>query len=155
MRLARLLVCMLLAWWPMMVVHETGHILGACLTGATIDNVVLWPWMISETTRSGSPAPLIDTWAGPVVGAVVPLTAFVLLRRRGRRWRGVTGFFAGFCLIANGLYLGLGWIDHVGDAGDLVRLGMPIAVLVAFGVIACVGGFYLWHRLDRARPSEG
>jgi hypothetical protein len=55
--------------------------------------------------------------------------------------------FAGFCLIANGVYLGVGWIDNAGDAGDLLRRGTPVWVLVGFGLLASGGGLYLWHRL--------
>jgi hypothetical protein len=140
-------------WWLMMAVHELGHVLGCLFTGATIEAVILWPWTISETVRSGSSAPLIDTWAGPVVGVLLP----VLIWLGSRRWRYAwwTGGWAGFCLVANGIYLGVGWIDEVGDAGDLLHLGMPVGLLAAVGSLGLVGGLWIWHvQVDRHRRAE-
>lgn len=130
-----------------MVVHELGHVLGCLASGARIEAVVLWPWRISQTVRSDSSTPLVDTWAGPVLGALLPLAVYGLVRWRGHRGRGreMTGFFAGFCLIANGLYLGLGWMDRAGDAGDLLRLGAPVGALIGFGVAAVSGGLWVWN----------
>jgi len=45
-----------------------------------------------------------------------------------------------------GAYLGVGWIWHAGDAGDLLRLGTPAWMLVLFGVAAAAAGLVLWHR---------
>jgi hypothetical protein len=133
-------------WWLMMAVHELGHVLGCLVSGARIEAVILWPWTFSETVRSGSSAPLVDTWAGPLVGVALP----VLLWWGFRSWPRLVpwvGGWAGFCLVANGIYLGLGWIDGVGDAGDLLHLGAPAWLLVAFGVIACSAGLWIWHVL--------
>ena len=130
-------------WWLMMAVHELGHVLGCLFTGATIEAVILWPWTISQTVRSGSAAPLVDTWSGPIVGAVLP----VLIWLAFRRWRHVSwiGGWAGFCLVANGVYLGVGWIDAVGDAGDLLHLGMPTWVLGVVGGLGLAAGLWVWH----------
>ncbi len=77
-----------------MVVHELGHVLGCLASGARIEAVVLWPWRISQTVRSDSSTPLVDTWAGPVLGALLPLAVYGLVRWRGHRGRGreMTGF---------------------------------------------------------------
>ncbi|MCY2968826.1 MAG: hypothetical protein NT069_35230 [Planctomycetota bacterium] len=56
-------------------------------------------------------------------------------------WR----FFAGFCLVTNGLYLAVGVWWGVGDAGDLVRQGSPSWTLLAFGVATVPLGFALWN----------
>ena len=132
-------------WWLMMAVHEIGHVIGCLLSGATVEAVILWPWTISETMRSGSSAPLVDTWAGPVIGALLP----VLLWLAVRRWRNGcrVGGWAGFCLVANGIYLGVGWIDAVGDAGDLLHLGMPAWLLAVVGSLGLVSGLWIWHVL--------
>ena len=134
-------------WWLMMAVHELGHVLGCCLSGATIEAVVLWPWTISETVRSGSAAPLLDTWAGPLFGAGLPVVLWWALRRRPFDLRTWVGGWAGFCLVANGVYLGVGWLDQVGDAGDLLRLGMPAYVLALSGAVLVAAGLALWHVL--------
>ena len=56
-------------------------------------------------------------------------------------------FFAGFCLVAIGAYLGIGSFFAVGDAGDIVRRGSPIWTLWLFGAICVPIGLLLWHGL--------
>lgn len=108
---------------------------------------------------------------GPVWGIALPVAAWAasaaLVPGAGRVGRAVrTGiqFLAGFCLIANGAYLGAGWVDRVGDAGDLMRHGTPAWALVAYGVVATTAGLLLWHLLGAKRglttnqsamPSDG
>lgn len=148
------LVTLLVWWWLMMAVHELGHVLGCLVSGATIEVVVLWPWTISETVRSGSAAPLIDTWAGPIVGSVLPVLLWSIIRRwRHAAW---VGGWAGFCCVANGIYLGVGWSDAVGDAGDLLRLGMPAWALAVVGGLMLIGGIWIWHALvERHQRQQG
>jgi hypothetical protein len=127
-----------LAWLGMMLIHEAGHVIGAVATGGTVQRVVWHPLAISQTDVSPNPSPLMVAWAGPVVGVIVPpLLAIPLRRTCGRE---IAAFFVGFCLICNGAYLGLGWIDRVGDAGELLRLGSPRWTLITFGTIATVAG---------------
>ena len=131
------------SWLLMMLVHEAGHVVAANATGGTVQRVVWHPLKLSRTDVSPNPSPLVVAWAGPIGGAVLPLMlAAVLWRTRARH---VAAFFAGFCLIANGVYLGVGWLDRAGDAGEIVRLGSPRWVLVSFGVIAMTAGLGLWH----------
>ena len=141
-------------WWLMMAVHELGHVLGCMVPGARIEAVILWPWTISETVRSGSHAPLVDTWAGPLLGMALPLLIWLTCHRRPRSGAWLGGW-AGFCLVANGVYLGAGWIDAIGDAGDLLRLGMPWWSLLVVGIVAVGGGILLWHRLLEVRRHSG
>jgi hypothetical protein len=54
-------------------------------------------------------------------------------------------FFTGFCLIANGAYLGAGSLIGAGDAGDLLRHGAAIWQLWTFGILTAPFGLYLWH----------
>ena len=65
-------------------------------------------------------------------------------------WSGTQGsvpaaILRGFCLVANGLYLGVGSIEGVGDCGDLLLHGSPIWMLWLFGVVTTPFGFALWH----------
>jgi hypothetical protein len=136
-----------LSWFAMMVVHESGHVLGAWLTGGTVAKVVLHPLTISRTDLSSNPQPLLVAWAGPLFGVAVPVLVWIIAQ-----WMHVPAcylvrFFAGFCSIANGAYLGVGSFDRVGDAGDLLRHGAPAWQLWLFGVICVLTGFLLWHRL--------
>ena len=136
-----------LSWLGMMAVHEFGHVLGAWYTGGTVRKVVLHPLTISRTDLSHNPEPLVVTWAGPVLGVLLPLAAFGAAA--GLRLPGayLLRFFAGFCLIANGGYIGGGSFDRLGDARDLQRHGAPLWQLWAFGLLTVVAGLLLWHRL--------
>ena len=141
-------------WWLMMAVHELGHVLGCLISGATIEAVILWPWTISQTVRSGSHAPLIDTWAGPLLGMALPALCWLTCRHWPTLGAWVAGW-AGFCLVANGVYLAAGWIETAGDAADLVHLGMPVWSLIAVGAPATGLGLWCWHVLiDQRRARQ-
>jgi hypothetical protein len=58
-------------------------------------------------------------------------------------------FFAGFCLIANGCYLGAGTFFDAGDAGDLARYDCPRWLMLLFGLVCVPTGLFLWHGLGR------
>lgn len=137
------------SWLGMQAVHEAGHVVGAWLTGGRVERVVLHPLTISRTDLSHNPRPLVVVWAGPVVGVVVPVALWLLAA-----WRKVPGafvlrFFAGFCLLANGLYIGVGSFDRIGDCGDLLRHGSPIWHLWMFGAATAPAGLWLWHGLGK------
>src|SRR4051794_7181530 len=89
---------LLLSWLGMMAVHELGHVLGAWVTGGTVAKVILHPLTISRTDLAHNPHPLYVVWAGPVVGVVLPLLAWLIAR--AARWPEayLLRFFAGFCL---------------------------------------------------------
>jgi len=131
----------------MMIVHEGGHVIGALLTGGKVSLVYLHPLDFSRTDFSHNPYPHIVAWAGPVAGCVLPLLAFTITRLM--RFVGAYLFrcFAGFCLIVNGCYLGIGWVQRVGDAGDLMNFGTPVWVLIVFGITTVIPGIYLWNGL--------
>jgi hypothetical protein len=84
-------------------------------------------------------------WAGPVCGVVLPLAALVLARLCRMPGTYLLRFFTGFCLIANGAYIGVGSFEDAGDAGDLLRLGAAIWQLWAFGLLTAPFGLFLWH----------
>ena len=86
-------------------------------------------------------------WLGPIVGCAVPLVMLMIVPRRWIVWRNVARFFAGFCLIANGAYIGLGSFAQVGDCGEMLRTGTPLWVMIVFGMLTVPAGFFLWHRL--------
>jgi hypothetical protein len=58
-------------------------------------------------------------------------------------------FFTGFCLVANGCYLGVGSFFDVGDAGDLARYGCPRWLMLLFGFVCVPTGFVLWNGLGK------
>jgi hypothetical protein len=117
------------------------------LTGGEVIKVALHPLIVSRTDLGQNPHPLAVVWAGPLIGSGLPLLVYALAV--AFRWPGLPlfRFFAGFCLIANGVYIGIGWLLADGaDPWVMTENGSPIWVLVAFGLLAAPLGLYLWHR---------
>ena len=135
------------SWLGMQAVHESGHILGAWISGGRVAKVVLNPLTISRTDIAYNPNPLFVVWAGPIGGVLIPLLLWGLAA--GMRFPGafVLRFFAGFCLIANGLYIGVGSFDSIGDCGEMLRHGSSMWQLWLFGLVTVPTGFLLLHRL--------
>jgi hypothetical protein len=137
-----------LSWLGMMVVHEFGHATVAWLTGGSVARVELGPLEFSRTELRTNPHPLAVAWGGPLVGSSLPLA--LSLSWRLKRWPGwyLLQFFAGLCLVTNGIYLAVvSFIKNAADPGDLMREGSPQWLLVAFGVIAFPLGLALWNGL--------
>jgi hypothetical protein len=134
------------SWLGMQAIHELGHVVAAWSTGGEVSGVVLHPLTISRTDLSHNPAPGIVVWAGPVVGVVAPLALWALAAAAKMSWAFVLRFFAGFCLIANGAYIGLGSFGRVGDCGVMLRHGAEPWQLWLFGMATVPIGFALWHR---------
>lgn len=135
------------SWLAMQAVHELGHVLHAWLSGGTVQKVVLHPLDISRTDVWPNPHPLFVAWGGAIWGCLLPLLLVGGVRLLRWRFWYLAAFFAGFCLLANGAYLGVGSFNGVGDAGDLLRHGAPQWVLIAFGIFASAAGFWFWHGL--------
>src|SRR5262245_59144782 len=109
------------SWLGMQAVHESGHVLGASLTGGRVARVVLYPLTISRTDLAFNPNPLVVVWAGPALGVLLPLLLWGIAAAMRMPGAFVLRFFAGFCLIANGAYLAVGSVDGIGDAGEMLR----------------------------------
>lgn len=137
----------LLSWLVMQVVHELGHVLGARLTGGRVTHVELHPLSISRTDVDPNPQPLFVAWSGPIFGVIAPLAFWGIVAAIRSRISFLLQFFAGFCLLANGLYLGIGSFAGIGDAGDIVNLGSPIWALWLFGLATAPAGLWLWNGL--------
>jgi len=139
------------AWFGMQAVHELGHVIAAWLTGGTVQRVVLHPLTISRTDVSPNPRPLAVAWAGPLVGVALPLAIAVASRRARRAFRRCAEFFAGFCLISNGAYIGVGSLDGIGDAREMLRHGSPSWLLMTFAIACAAAGLWIWHDLTLRR----
>ena len=146
------------SWLAMQAVHELGHVVAAWLTKAEITKVALHPLIISRTDLGHNPHPSIVVWAGPIVGTVLPLLVFLVAK--GCRSPGLYlfRFFAGFCLIANGLYIAFGPADGAADTGVMIQHGSPRWMMILFGIFTVPLGFYLWHRQGKhfgLGPAKG
>jgi hypothetical protein len=138
------------SWLAMQAVHESGHVLAARLTGGEVTKVVLYPLAFSRTDLGKNPHPLAVVWGGPLIGSILPLLLFGLAATLRVSGVYLFRFFAGFCLVANGAYVGAGW--WVADGADprvMMDNGSPVWLLVLFGLLTVPLGLYLWHRQGR------
>ena len=133
----------------MQAVHELGHVIGALLTAGRVERVVLHPLKISRTDLADNPKPLIVAWAGPIIGALLPLLLWSFAGAVRLQGVYVLRFFAGFCLLANGIYIGVGSFAGIGDCGDMLRYGSAMWQLWLFGIVTAPPGLFLWHGLGR------
>jgi hypothetical protein len=149
------------SWLLMMGLHECGHILHGCLSGARLAGMRLPIWGFSQTHFAANPHPLFVVWGGPLWGCLFPLVILAgarLMRRVAHRDEALSAsggrdflmaWFAGFCLIANGSYLlgGAFMSGGADDAGVILQSGGARWQLVAFGLPAIAAGLYLWNGL--------
>lgn len=140
------------AWLAMSALHEAGHILHASLSGGRVERVYLPFAGFSRTAMAVNPHPLFVASGGPIWGCLIPLALLAAAHASGRAIAPAR-LFAGFCLICNGAYIGLGPTMTAGDGHDLLRHGAPTATLILFGVASVPAGLYLWHLADR-HPAE-
>ncbi len=137
------------SWLGMQLVHELGHCVGAWLTGGEVARVVLEPLGISRTDLAENPQPLLVAWAGPLGGVFIPLGLWLFVAANRASAAFLLRFFAGFCLMANGLYIGLGSLGGIGDCGDMLSHGAQPWHLWLFGTVTTPFGLYLWHNQGR------
>jgi hypothetical protein len=137
------------SWLGMQAVHELGHIVAAQITGGRVSNVALHPLGISRTDVAENPHPLVVAWTGPIFGALAPLVAWQLAAACRVRVAFLLRFFAGFCLVANGFYIGLGSFARIGDCGEILRHGAAPWQLWLFGLLTVPAGFALWNGQGR------
>jgi hypothetical protein len=142
------------AWLAFETVHEAGHVLNAWLSGGRVARVELPLLGFSRTDVSPNPHPLFVAAGGVVWGSLIPTAIWAGLPRRRAALRRSGQCFAGLCATGNGAYLACGWIDRTGDAGDLIKHGMPAVVLACSGGLLLALGLWMWHDLGR-RPNAG
>jgi hypothetical protein len=138
------------AWLAMTAVHEFGHVLMAGLSGGRVLHVELPPRGLGHTEVSPNPHPRVVAWGGPLGGSLMGLAPLIFLRQ-GELARWLVRFFGGFCLIANGAYVGVGAFlgdpNGADDAHELLRHGAPLWQLMLFGVATSTTGLAMWHKL--------
>ena len=140
------------AWLAMSAIHEAGHVLHASLSGGRVERVYLPLNDFSRTAMAVNPHPLFVASGGPLWGCLIPL-ALLAAAHAASRAVAPARLFAGFCLICNGAYIGLGPTMTAGDGRDLLRHGAPTATLILFGATAVPAGLFLWHLAGR-HPAD-
>jgi hypothetical protein len=133
----------------MQAVHELGHVLHAWLSGGVVQHVILHPLTISFTDVRPNPRPLFVAWGGVVWGTAIPLLVWLVTRAALPRYAWLAKFFAGFCLLANGLYLAAALWQPAGDAQALLQFGAPLWLLVTAGLLMAAGGLWCWNGLGQ------
>jgi len=113
--------------------------------------VALHPLIISRTDIGENPHPLVVVWTGPIVGAALPLLGFLIAKLCRAPGLYFFRFCAGFCLIANGVYIAFGPTQGGADTGVILLHGSPRWTTLLFGVLTvppgCISG------IGRARIS--
>ncbi len=137
------------AWLWMQAVHELGHVLHAWATGGKVQQVILHPATISYTDVRPNPHPLVVAWGGVIWGSALPVVAWLVASVALPKFAWLLKFFAGFCLIANGIYLAAAFWQPVGDAKALLELGAPRWLLVLLGAAATAVGLWCWNGLGK------
>lgn len=133
------------AWLAMMALHEIGHVIHVRLSGGTVNRVIIPLAGFSRTDLATNPRPQFVAWGGALWGCLIPVLLLLFAHGAGRAVY-LARLFAGFCLIANGAYIGLGPLMTAGDGHDLIRHGASAGLLYVVGSFAVAVGLYLWHR---------
>lgn len=140
------------SWYGMMLVHELGHVLAAWGTGSVVAavRVPFVEFSQTEMVRYAEPAWVVVA-AGPAAGVLLPVLAWLAVRRFARGWVGgpLLRFFAGFCLVANGGYMASALVNAAGDAADLAALGVSRWAIGLPGLVAAGLGLAVWNGLGR------
>ncbi len=123
--------------------HELGHALAAWMTGGAVQTMILHPFSTSFTEIASDPHPRITHIAGVVFGpAVALLGVWVAWPVRSAYCMPIhlTGVTA---LASSGIYLLIGTVMGVGDADDLLRMGVPAFPLILGGSLLLAGSLML------------
>lgn len=138
-----LIALIVVSWFTMTTLHECGHIVGGWIGGATLTSFDLAPWRLPYSLHYPDPIPRLTLWAGPGLGVLIPLSIAFVARHR---W---TWFVADFCLIANGIYISVGWVsgNRYLDTPRMLAAGVhPLELLIFCGLT--IGYGYRWFRSD-------
>src|SRR3989339_2040493 len=121
-------------WLMMQVVHELGHVIFALASGGQVEKVVLNPLTFSRTDILSNPHPLFEVWGGPIIGVVLPVSVFAVVHFIRSYYLLLFRFFASFCCLANGAYIGFG-PNSVGlDSQIMLSFGCHRWQLILFGL---------------------
>ena len=116
--------------------HELGHAIVARLTGGRVLQVNLHPFGTSSVEIDPDPFPIATLAGGILLGPALASSAAALAWRSRRSPALHVHMTAVASLGTTGTYLAVGSLAGMGDAGDLIGLGVPAAALLATGLLA-------------------
>ena len=136
-RAFQLTVIALLSWSLMLLFHEGGHLLGGFLSGAKLQDYDLVPWRLPYSIHSPDPHPLITLWSGPILGVLFPWMLYRV--KKGE----LTDTVFSFCLLANGAYLLIGWIQEGTqlDTHRLLESGTSPFLILLYSCLTIIPGY--------------
>jgi hypothetical protein len=142
----RLAVLLLAGWCVMCFTHEAGHLVGGWAAGGTLREAELRPWRLPHSRFEPDLQPLVTLWAGPLLGALLPLLVWWRIHRPSVR------FVAEFCVLANGAYLATAWItgDALLDTPRLLASGAWPSSIAAYCGLTIVWGYAHFRQSCRA-----
>lgn len=132
--------------------HELGHAIATWLTGGTVYSISLNPFAWSWTSLDGGEdsSPLFIAWGGVLFGVLFSALAAGIATLYRRPWLSPLYLLGGCALASNGIYLAVAAFADVGDAGNLIQLGVPRFCVVGLGglllLLSC-----LWMSLIQPR----
>ena len=129
-------------WLAMMLFHEMGHVLAAWATGGQIVSLELRPGWLSHTLVQPNPQPGLVLWSGFLAGWLAPQMTWPLWKIDRGLFGPVLRAWAGFCLLAGGVYLAVGGGEKLADTGQLVACGWPLAALIVSGTVVAAIGYW-------------
>ena len=146
-----------LSWLGMMAVHELGHVLAAWTSGGVVERIDLHPLVLSHTMLAANPCPLYVAWGGPILGCLFPLALLGIVKLFAKPYDYLAAFFAGFCLVANGAYLGGGTFsggnaldgNTLDDGAVILNSGGEVWQLLLFALLTVPSGLWLLNGLGK------
>ena len=122
-------------------VHEFGHLLAHRAYGYDV-GVILDPFGGSRTLGSSSPQDIwgVTSAAGPLFNVLLGVTVFSLLWSRRRPVIFPFLLWGPVAMIQEGVTFSLGYLTPGGDAALIVEWGVPLGIVLGFGVILLICG---------------
>lgn len=130
----------------MVFTHELGHVLCGWLCGGNLINADLRPWRLPYSIFDPDPFPLVTLWGGPIIGIGIPILSAIAVRTSWAR------FIAFFCVLANGLYLAIAWVNGGSylDTSKLLEHGAHPTAIVIYCLVT-IGSGYVGFRRESIR----
>jgi hypothetical protein len=137
------------------LLHELGHVIFISISGGRADHITLNPFSWSYTYYRVVPSNTTLTDAGGVLFGALTALLFIFLagRLHDLRWQLIFRMAALASLAINGLYLLLDpLLKSGGDATQLLKDGLPLALLLVAGLLLLAGA---GHQALQLIPISG